>query len=261
MKFKTISIISHIKSVSLLLAATWLLASCTVTRYQRVETAWSKKKDGEMPTYYTPDSLLKISYNLWEEGGKVKCKIENRGTNDIFIVPYYTVDIVQLNDTSAIADTLQCVVRDSTGRRSIRPTDLMELITEGIDIPIPAKGSMYLNTTYINQYTDFNYDTNNPAAVKSVFYGPDQTPFNFTKQIAYVRPGETDITVTKHSFYINFIYPYTYIARLNKIPETKRTPNSFYLLSKRTGPLTYIGAGAAFIGVIILSVLGENDGQ
>ncbi len=261
MKLKPHSILPQLNYATLLLAATWLLTSCTVTRYQRVETAWSKKKDGEIPTYYTPDSLLKISYNLWEEGGKVKCKIENRGTSDIFIVPYYTVDIVQLNDTTAMEDTLQCTVRDSTGRKSIRPSDLMQLMAEGIDIPVPPKGTLQLNTTYINQYTDFNYDTNNPAAVKPQFYDANHSPFYFTKQIAYVRPGETDITAVKHSFYVNFVYPYTYISRANKIPEDKKKPNSFYLLSKRTGPLTYIGAGAAFIGVIILSALGESDSQ
>jgi hypothetical protein len=259
MATKSYSSLSAIKSVLMLLCTTWLLSSCTITRYQRVETAWSKKKDGEAPVYFTPDSLLKISYNLWEEGGLVKCTIENRSESNVFLVPYYTLDIVQQTDTLGIFDSLQCTVRDKDGKLYIRPEHVVEMLNEGIDLPVPPGGSVQMNTTYINAYTDFNYTTNNPAPDIPKFFDTNQSPFHFTKQIAYVKPNEQDITVVRHSFYVNFMYPYARISKASAIPEEKKKPNSFYLLTKTTGPLTYIAAGAAFVGVIILSALGEAD--
>ncbi|MFN0031482.1 MAG: hypothetical protein ACKVOR_04915 [Flavobacteriales bacterium] len=252
------SIQSPLRILLLIIVFTSTLSSCFINRYRAVETKWSKA-EGSTPTFTTPDSSLRVIYNLWREGGQMQCSIHNLTDSAINLIPFYTIDILSNRDSVPMMYAEQCIIMDSTGFKQLKNFDVELFLINGIDIPIPPHGSAQLNT--IPVHANLRWDDRYPIPDdfdKAVFQ-EFNSPFVYTKQIAYAKGSEEKIQVVKHSCFVETVEPYRFMWHKNAVPENKKKNDTYYVTNVHAGPLTVIG----MIGIVVLLVLagGEDEGD
>lgn len=238
----------------LLLICSCSLQSCFVNRYRTVHTEW-EKNESATPVYYSPDSMLKVSYSLWSEYGKMNCVIVNRTDSTLYIVPYYTIDILFNRDSLPMTQPEDCYVADSSNKKFIRNSDMYDLLNDGIDIPIPPKGYAKLSTIYVDAYLRWDERVGIPDEFESKHFLKENSPFVYTKQIAYTSLNDEEMHVMKHSCYVDDVQPFRFTWFKDQIPEKKKRADTYYLQSRNIGPLTFTG----LLGLVVLGILADNS--
>ncbi len=229
----------------------FFFTSCYVNRYQKVETKWKDSTSSDLK-YSSPDSLITVSHDLWSSGGWIRSNIKNNSDSILYLVQSHTFDIFQKSDSFPLLHYKQCVVMDSLGNRYISQYNTLKTIEKGRDIPIPPKGVAVLFSNKINNYLNLNYKTNDEAKDQPKIYTEHESPFHFTKQVAYSKSATDDIHIAKYSFFVNEIQPYKFIWSAGAIPMEQRSNNAFYVESKRPSIVTYLGILGLVVGSALL---------
>ncbi len=233
-----------------------LLSGCTKSIY-RVASVQSEQVKSLATDYVYEDKDLRVVYNLWELGGRMRFLLFNKTDKPIYIdwmksalvrnsvktLYSQLPPLAKRSNTDTVRYTYQ-TMRAEPYRTTARANPLTE---------IPSQTYVAIADFPINQVVL------NAKAQKKIFtYTKENSPLRLSQQLAYSFDKILINTrLIEHSFWVNKIQVVSY-GELMKVYGSLKTgqPNALYVVEKRPAPaqtaILAVGIVAGTTGAVLI---------
>ncbi len=235
--------------------------SCAVTKYQVVETEWEHAALN-IPNYYTPDSSLRISYNLWSSGGKLRASISNLSNKDILLDLRKSfiaagIDTFYYYEPSKIIDSVAVNAYFLKNARYLdEPLKDANLFPPDSIVELCSYQTLLLNKFHLNSFLKLtlDYDKNYSASQQ---FDDVNTPKEFAHCINFLPSDSVGWTDCTQQFYVSGIKSWTTVrpAKIYRRTPQGKQNSRFFVVDKGISSF-----GTAMLFTLIMVTLALSGG-
>jgi hypothetical protein len=239
-------------------ASSSLLHSCAVTKYQVVETEWNSALLN-IPNYYTADSALLVSYNLWSSGGKLRVSISNLSEHAIALdlkESFITsgIDTFYYYEPSKIIDSAAVHAYFLKNARYLdEPLKEANLFPSDSIFELGPQQTILLNKFHLNSFLNLTLDYKKNYG-NSQQFDALTTPKEFGHTLKFLQTDSTHWGTTSQQFYISGIKSWTTVkpAKIYRRTPQGKQRSRFYVVDKG---ISSFGTAMLFTAIMVALAL------